>query len=321
MNCKVKCALAAGTGALAMVLAAGMSLAAENASGFYLLGSKTTMAGYLPPSGTYAVVQNYGYTGKANLDAEFAGLTLSGDIDVDAFYSLPTALWVADQEVLGGNLAFSLTAPIGYKNLSADAVIAIDGVPVVQPGLDRDNTAFGDPVLGATLGWHDGNLHSTLGTLINVPIGQWEKGNPVNIGFNHWGVDLNGALTYLNPQNGLELSGAAGVTLNFENPDTDYKTGAEFHFEGAAMLHVSQVTNFGLNGYFYQQLSGDSGEGARLGDFKGRVAALGPALNHTFVIGTQPVITNTRLFFEFGAENRLEGQAGYFNVTLPLGGP
>jgi hypothetical protein len=37
---------------------------------------------------------------------------------------------------------------------------------------DRDNWAFGDPILGATFGRHEGNLNHTIGMLVNVPIGQ-----------------------------------------------------------------------------------------------------------------------------------------------------
>ena len=52
-------------------------------------------------------------------------------------------------------------------------------------------------VLGASLGWHEGNWHWSIGTLVNVPIGYWERGDPTNIGFNRWAADLTGAVTYL----------------------------------------------------------------------------------------------------------------------------
>src|SRR5262245_38672488 len=43
--------------------------AAENATGFYILGLKTTMAGYTPPPGTYLTDINYFYAGDARADA------------------------------------------------------------------------------------------------------------------------------------------------------------------------------------------------------------------------------------------------------------
>lgn len=292
--------------------------AAEGALGFYLLGSKTTMAGYLPGPGLYGSLSNYGYSGGANIDYENAGVIISGDVNAKAYLPLPTMLWVIDGKVAGGNLAFSATAPIGYKKVSADALLNTPrGVPIAV-GFGKDNTAFGDPVMGATLGWHSGKLHYSLATLVNIPVGQWEFGNPVSIGFHRFAVDETGALTYLDPKSGLELSGAAGVTFNVKNHDTDYKTGTEVHFVWAAMKHLSHTASVGLHGYAYKQIGADSGSGALLGPFKGRVFAAGPALDYTFKIGKTPVVTNLRYLHEFGVENRMKGDVGFFNLAIPL---
>jgi hypothetical protein len=264
------------------------------------------------------VLQNYAYSGSADIDFRTAGIELTGGVEADAYIALPTAMWVMDQDVLGGNLAFTLTTPFGGKQMEAGAIINLLGKKD-DVDVERDNWAFGDPVFGSTLGWHDGNLHYSLGALVNVPVGQWELGNPVNIGFNRWVIDTTAAVTYLNPQTKIELSGAAGLTFNFENPDTDYKSGTEFHVEGAAMFHPSHAFSFGLNGYALKQITGDSGPGAVLGGFEGQVFALGPAVDFTFHIGQRPVITNLRYFQEFGVENRLDGRAGFLNFVIPLG--
>jgi len=313
-----KVLLAAHAAALAIVLS-NPALAVEGGTSFYLLGSKTTMAGYLPAPGFYGVIQNYAYSGSADIEFESAGLEISGGIDADAYIALPTAMWVMDQDVLGGNLALSLTTPFGAKRMEAGVITNLYDALSMELNADRDNAAFGDPVLGATLGWHDGLLHYSLGSLINVPVGQWELENPVNIGFNRWVIDTTAALTYLNPATGFELSGAAGFTYNFENPDTDYKSGTELHVEGAAMYHPSHTVSLGVNGYALKQITGDSGSGAKLGDFEGQVFALGPAMDVTFLVGQRPVAMNLRYFHEFGAEKRLEGQAGYLNFAIPIG--
>lgn len=271
----------------------------------------------MPPPGVYGALQNYIYTGKSDIAFREAGVTLSGGVDADAYVALPTALWVPNKDVLGGNLAVTLTTPIGGKWTSVGVQTERFGIEL---NANSDNFAFGDPVLGATVGWHNGDLHYSFGTLINVPIGQWELGNPVNIGFNRWAVDGTGAITYLDPKTGLELSGAAGFTYNLENPDTDYKSGTEFHAEAAAMLHLSHTSSIGVNGYAYKQITADSGSGAVLGDFKGQVFGIGPALDYTFTIGSVPVATNFRYFYEFGAENRLQGHAFFLNFAIPLGG-
>lgn len=309
----VRCALAAS-----ILIAGSQAHASEGGLGFYLLGSKTTMAGYLPGPGIYGSLSNYGYLGSANIDYLNAGVIVSGDVNAKAFLPLPTVLWVTKAKIAGGNLAFSATAPFGYKKVSADALLTTPHGNPLALQFDRDNSAFGDPVFGASLGWHSPKVHYSVGMLVNVPVGQWEFGNPVSIGFHRWAVDTTGAVTYLDPASGLELSAATGVTFNVKNHDTDYKTGTELHFEAAAMKHLSHTASLGIDGYAYKQISGDSGSGAKLGPFKGQVFAIGPALDFAFKVGKTPVITNVRYFHEFGVENRMKGDAGFLTFAIPL---
>lgn len=295
------------------------AIAADGATGFYLLGSKTSMAGYLPPPGTYLQNYNYFYSGSTDIALDVGGLVLEGGVEADAYYNIVAPIWVAPGDVLGGNISFLMLVPVGWKKVEAGASLGITPLAVtVQKGRTDEDTKFGDLVPGFNLGWHEGNWHWTVGSLVNVPVGYWEQGNFSNIGFNRWAVDLNSAVTWLNQTSGLEVSGAAGFTFNGENPDTDYKTGTEFHFEYAAVQNFSKRFGIGINGYFYDQVTGDSGQGANLGEFKGRVAAIGPVANFNFQLGKLPISTSLRYFHEFDVQNRLEGDAGYFILTMPL---
>jgi len=317
--------------------------AAEDAAGFYLLGSKGPMAGFVPPPGIYLADVRYYYAGSAEGDAAVGvalrrtgartatgSLTVEANIEVDAkaYYDIPTALWVAPHKVLGGHLGFSVAIPVGWKDvdvdLSARATLTLP--PPLNLTLQRGGQfhiddhwlAFGDPVAGAFIGWHEGSWHWNLGVLVNVPAGAWQKDKLSNIGFNRWAADLTGAITWLDPKIGLDISAAAGFTFNVENPDTDYKTGTEFHVEFAIVQNFSKSFGLGLSGYHYQQVTGDSGAGAVLGPFKGRVTALGPTVNYNFMLGQIPVNTNVKWLKEFNASNRLEGDAALLTMTMPL---
>jgi hypothetical protein len=105
---------------------------------------------------------------------------------------------------------------------------------------DESTTDFGDPVANALIGWHEGNCHWNIGSLLNIPIGPWSKERDTNISFNHWALDTTAAVTWLDPKIGFEVSSAAGFTFNSENPDTDYTTGTEFHIEGSLVQHLSK---------------------------------------------------------------------------------
>lgn len=310
-NASVRLALLSSFG---LAIGATSAMAVEGAAGFYILGSKTSLSGVIPPPGTYVSEISYYYSGSTDISLEYAGLTISGGVNADVYYNIPTAIWVAPGKVLGGNFALSALIPIGWKNVSAG--LAAGGA--ISANVSDSDAAFGDPVLGAAIGWNEEKWHYNIGTLLNIPVGFWEKGNLANIGFNRWGLDVTGATTYLDTSTGLEVSTAVGFTFNGENPDTDYRSGTEFHLEGAVVQSLSKEVGLGINGYFYDQVTGDSGAGAHLGSFEGRVAALGPVLNWNFQFGKLPVSTSWRYFHEFDVKNRLEGDSGFLSLTMPL---
>jgi hypothetical protein len=97
----------------------------------------------------------------------------------------------------------------------------------------------------------------------------WTDSSITNLSLHRWAFAATGALTWLDPKIGWELSSAAGFTFNGENPDTDYTTGTEFHIEGALVKHLSKTFVLVFAGYHYNQITGDSGPGATLGDFEG----------------------------------------------------
>ncbi|HEX2842870.1 SphA family protein [Hyphomicrobium sp.] len=312
--------------------------AAENAAGFYLLGAKTAMAGYVPPPGTYLTDLNYAYAGDASGQAavgialrQTGNITLEADVSIDAaaYINAPIVTWIAPEKVLGGNVGFGIMVPFGSKKVDIGidtlATVTLPNQTIIGPGrhfdIDDDTFNLGDPVLNALIGWHQGNWHWTVGALINVPIGPWERDSITNLSFHHWGVDTTGAVTWLDPARGHEISVATGFTFNWENPDTDYKTGTEFHVEWALIQHFSKTFTLGLAGYHYQQISGDSGVGATLGPFEGRVTALGPILTYTFECGKIPVTTQLEYMHEFDVENRAEGDMGLLNIAFPLSVP
>jgi hypothetical protein len=316
----------------------GEARAAENAAGIYLLGSKVAMAGYVPPPGTYVTDINYYYSGNASGNAaigialrQIGNITIEADVNVDAnaYINAPIATWIAPEKVLGGNVGFGLMVPMGWKDVHIGidtlATVTLPNQTIIGPGrhfdINDDTTNLGDPLLNALIGWHEGKWHWNLSTLLNVPIGPWDRDSITNISFNHWALDTSTSVTYLDAAKGHEVSVTAGFTYNWENPDTDYKTGTEFHIEWGLIQHVSKTFTLGLAGYHYQQVSGDSGAGASLGDFEGRVTALGPVMTYAFECGKIPVSTEWKYMHEFDVKNRAEGDMGMLTVSMPLSIP
>jgi len=309
------------SGAVLVALSAGSTFAAEGGSSFYLLGQRGQGAGVLPPiEGVFFSLPTYFYSGDASGSQDLPiGGSISLGVDADVFIALPTAIWVTSTDLFGGDLAFSGTIPYGNADVSASASVAIPGIGVAGPfALSDDRWAAGDPAFSALVGWHGENHHYIASASVNVPIGDYDAGRLSNVALNRWVGDVTAAGTWMFPQNNIELSTAAGITFNGKNDDTEYKTGTEFHFEASAFYQFTPTLSAGLNGYHYEQISGDSGAGATLGDFKGRVSALGPGISGTFQVGPVPVTVSLRYYHEFNAKHRLEGDTGWLTATIPL---
>jgi len=298
--------------------AVGAAQAAERGAGFYLLGSKGPAAGILPPPGVYFQNDLWIYTGDLGGNKQLpTGGRFAVGVEGKAVLDVPTVMWVLPEEVLGGNLGLGATVPFGWMKTDADLTLTRPGGSVLSGAIEDTVFTIGDPVVSGTLGWTAGNFHWTTGVMVNIPIGDYQDGEISNIAFHHWAADVNASVTWLDPTIGLDLSAAVGITFNAENPATNYRTGNEFHLEAAAVKHFGQQFDAGLIGYYYDQLTGDSGDGAS-GPFKGRAAAIGATLGWNFEAGETPISTRIKYFHEFGVENRAEGDSVFLTVSMPL---
>ncbi len=143
--------------------------------------------------------------------------------------------------------------------------------------------------------------------MADVPIGAHDPRRLANLGIGHAALDGGAGYTYFNPQTGVEFSLVTGLTYNFENPDTRYRNGVDWHFDWGASQFLSKQLHVGLVGYAYQQLTADSGQPTILGDMKSRVFAIGPQVGYIFPVGEYQGYLNLKGYKEFAAENRPEG--------------
>jgi len=296
--------------------------AAEGGKSFFIGGLAGSMSGLLPPPGTYLTSDTIiaSAEGGANIQIPEAGLLtlgLSGDTVIDFL----SGIWVTPKQVLGGNFALGVGLVGGRVEAQATAILQAN-VPIDPHSADFTDAvnAIGDPVLIAKLGWHNGPFHWNIGSILNIPIGQYDAGRLANLGFNRWILDVAAGFTYFDPKKGIEITVAPGVTFNGENSDTNYRTGTEFHIDLTAMAHLSKRFAIGVGAYHYEQLTGDSGAGAVSGDFKGRVSGIGPVLSYNFQLGNRPVSTKFRWFQDRNVDNRMPADVYLFSAAIPLGG-
>jgi len=94
--------------------------------------------------------------------------------------------------------------------------------------------------------------------------------------------DIGVQIQILNPSTGREFSVVAGLSFSGKNTALDYRNGIDFHADWAASQFIGKSVHAGLVGYFYQQVTGDSGTGAKLGENKGTAIGIGPQIGFFF---------------------------------------
>ena len=239
------------------------------------------------------------------------------DAKVDLLFFFPT--YTFKEPVLGGQAAFGVGWAAGHVQASAE--VSVTGSLGNTTSARRTDTLTGGSDLYGlgTLKWNDGNHNYLAYAMFGAPTGAYQVGRLANASTNHWSLDGGGGYTYFDPKKGHEFSIVGGLTFNGENNDTDYRNGIDAHIDWAASQFLSEQVHIGLVGYFYHQLTGDSGSGARLGDFKSSVSGIGPQIGYFFPVGKEKGYVNLKGYWEFDAKNRAEGWNLWLSLALPLG--
>ena len=270
--------------------------ATEGGGGVYPNGGQGFLAGALPPPGLYFIEYLQHYSADALMDGGGNKVPVPFKLNVSAAVS--RFLYQSDIPLLGGHLGAYVFLPL--LHVSADTGLG-----------SGSKSGLGDISAGPFVSWHFGkNLHMAAAIEVVAPTGSYEKTELVNLGRNYWTLEPVFAITYLT-DGGMEFSGKFMYDINTENNDTDYKSGQEFHFDYAIGYHTGPWT-MGAVGYYYKQITGDSGAGAVLGDYEGQVIAIGPGVRYDAKNGVGLEFRYNR---EFGAENKTEGDKFWVNVV------
>lgn len=321
LQAKARAALRTCIGAMILSGASAMvAQAAESGKTLYLLGTGGPGTAVMPPfKGVYFDNNFFYYEADAAAGRQFTfGGNLVAGLDATVVADFPTFLWVPTTDLAGGTLALGLVIPYGSVDVRADAILTGPLGNAITVRRHDSAFVFGDPVVAGMLGWSDGSWHYQLSTLVNVPIGEYRDGELANLAFNRWAVDLSMAVTYRDAETGWDVSGKAGFTLNGANDATDYDSGTDFHVEASLERIVSPQWSVGLQGYYYKQVSDDTGDGARLGGFRGEIAGIGGTAAYNFTVAQNPLTLRGRVMWEFEAERRLEGLAVFLDLSFPL---
>jgi hypothetical protein len=259
--------------------------ATAGASGSVAAADEMTIGRFNPPAN---VNMNINVTGRADM-------------------ILLTPTYTFATPILGGRLAVGMTGIFGRSATSLDdtRTASTGGLETIRQGSISDSlVGVGDLYPTGTMLWNaDVNNFMTYLTG-GIPVGAYAPNRLASIGIGHGAIDAGGGYTYFNPISGQEFSAVAGLTYNFKNPDTRYQSGVDFHIDWAASQFLSEQVFVGLVGYYYNQLTNDSGALPVFDGFKSRVAAVGPQIGYLFPVGNMQGYLNLKGYAEFDAANR-----------------
>lgn len=310
-------AVIASLAALALAAAAGKAGADQSGVPFWYSGQFASLAAAPTSPGWSLITAPYYYGGSASRTRTFQiGNTLAAGVKSEAALLLLQGGYAPEAKILGAQPYIALGWGWGHNRTSVNLTLS-------QPALSasrRDSVTGGTDLYPfASLSWNKGNSNWMTYLTGDIPVGAYDARRLSNLGIGHSAIDAGGGYTYLNETTGRELSAVIGFTKNFENGDTHYKNGANFHLDWAASQFLSANWQLGVVGYVYSQLTDDSGSGNRVGAFRSQVAAAGPEVGYLFNFHGRQAYFNVRGYWEFSAKNRLDGRAVFATLSLPLG--
>ncbi|KGJ87350.1 transporter [Colwellia psychrerythraea] len=291
------------------------ALAEEGGSGHYMPGSMSSFMDGVPAGQTFITRLNIlDYQGSYEHSLPFAGIE-AADVDVSSKAIGLTMLYRPDID-LGENWSYAFSATIPYVDMKVSADVFTDSGDYRKTDSD---SALGDIILmPLMINQHvNADLNINYRIALYAPTGSYEIGELANTGKNFWTVEPTIAAVYLGQKNGIEASVFAGVDFNQENDDTQYKSGIQAHLEGTFAQHFplwGGLAGAGVTGFYYKQVTGDSGEGANFGDFKARSVGAGPTLSFVKKAGKTDILTELKWLHEFSTTKRVKGDTIFLKV-------
>lgn len=294
-----------------LVVLGGEATAAEGGYSNYIPGTYGDFAVAVPPDPGLIWRNDVYYYGADGGRAVLQGQAWV-EVDVSIAMNLATLLYTTDLEILGGRYALGTLVPILRTDIEARASAASGSI-----GVQDDRAGIGDiTLIPWALFWNFGKFNLSFAHYIIAPTGDYDTNRLANVGLNYWSFDTNVAGTYLDPERGYELSLNLGHIYNTENGDTDYQSGQEIHVDYMVNQYFSETFALGIHGFYLNQITGDRGSGAILGDFKAEAVGIGPALLWTPNIFGKDVPIIAKWLHEFYAENRLEGDHMFASFVI-----
>jgi hypothetical protein len=301
---------------LGVVLSPAIALGDEGGASVWLPGQFASFAAVPSDPGFALEALFYFRKARATAGTTFArgGRLMVGYGTAEQYLYLTPSYTVADP-VLNGQLWLGVTFSAGRADASVWGVLTGPRGRALSSASSDSVSGISDLYPMASLKWQTGPHNAMAYVMGSAPVGSYDPNRLAGVGLGHWAIDWGMGYTYM-PQSGFEVSVTAGMTYNFVNATTRYQSGMDGHIDVGLSYSFSDNFYVGAAGYLFNQLSPDTGLGARADGFRSRVVGAGPQAGWSFQLGGVATDLSVRGYKEFAALNRPEGWNAYLVLSL-----
>ncbi|MBD2809435.1 transporter [Xenorhabdus sp. Vera] len=268
-------------------------------TGSYPDGLDNFLSGVLPPSGIHSLFYggNIHYNKlKGNNGEQIPVPGFKVNVNVLA----PRLVWVTDQKIFGGQLAYHTIVPLLDVNTEA-------------AGKHNNSKGIGDITFGPALGYHSTpDSGYVIGLDINAPTGNYNRNDPSSLGKNHWTVQPVWAFSYF-PAYGANVDLKVMHDFNFRNQDTKTTSGQALHADYALGWGFGNGLVVGVGGYVFQQITHDNGPNSAQG--KASAFGIGPSVRYANNKGWLVAVKWQK---DFAVNNRPAGSQVFLKAAIPF---
>ena len=296
--------------------------AEQGGTGHYISGATASFIDALPGKSGWVVESIFMNYDNGTYDAAH-GLPFGGNIalnvTVNASAESPLVMYSPSFKVLGGNPSFAVLVPYVWVDVEARGTIDINGVKHTATRSDKVNGIGDIEFWPLMLGWTNHDFKYDVRCGIYAPTGEYDKTRLANVGLGYWTFEPEVTFSWLSSKIGTEISVFTGMDFNTENTDADYQSGDIFHIDGTVAQHLPLFGGFagvGANGFYYKQITGDSGSGARLGSFEAQAYGVGPALSYVRKVGRTDLAFEAKWLPQLNVKNTTKGDYVWVKVAL-----
>jgi hypothetical protein len=250
----------------------------------------------LPLGGEFAV----GVTANVHADAPFTVYAYPWQLGNFTFSSGIYPNWIWE------NVRVSASYDRNHIQLSGQTEQSVNG--------------FGDMEISPIMtSWTNGDF--TLGGMFNTwaPSGNFNAGQLVNPGMGYWTFEPMLAFSWLSKKIGTEFTIFPAFDFNSENHHSDYQSGALFHVDATLAQHLplfDGIIGAGVSTSYINQITGDSGSGAKLGSFEMQSVAVGPTVSYVHSLGKATLIADVSWLPQVSTRNTPMGNYTWFKLTI-----